>query len=71
MATYELLKICGVCGGDGLRPNLVGNTWGDTTCTRCDGVGKYLFGSIDLGDLEDKIDDLLDKCNDILEKVNE
>ena len=72
MATYEIFKKCSVCGGDGLHFNVTeNNAWENTTCYECNGVGSYLFGTIDLGDLEDNVNNVLDKCNDIMDKLNE
>jgi len=72
MAIYEILKRCQRCEGGGKIPNVLdGGSFEAEDCVRCSGTGKYFFGTIDLSDLEDKIDDTLSKCNDIFEKVNE
>ena len=70
MAEYEIFKRCNRCEGDGIHPDLVDGAPGDASCVRCVGTGKYFFGTIDLSDLEDKIDDIMNKCNDIKEVVN-
>jgi DnaJ-class molecular chaperone len=72
MAVYDVFKICETCGGDGIREYVLGDSsWGDEECPQCEGTGKYVSGSVDLSDLDDKIDDVVDKCNDILEQVSE
>jgi len=69
---YEVFLICKSCGGDGIREHVVGDaTWGTESCPGCNGTGKYVSGTVDLSDLEDKVDDIMDKCNDIFNKVNE
>ena len=68
---------CAACNGVGTIPNSfldpegIPVTDGTKTCPRCNGEGKYLWGKLDVSDLEDKFNDILNKCDDIFEKVSE
>lgn len=70
MITLEIK--CRRCAGTGLESDSDGYPGaGNVSCIACDGDGLYSFGTLDLSDLEDKIDDIMGKCNDIKEKVDE
>ena len=45
---YEILKRCHRCEGDGKFPNVTSSgDYGEEDCVRCNGAGKYFFGTID------------------------
>ncbi len=76
----EITQDCPACGGTGRETGLAPNSGGpptpyDNPCSRCQGVGKLLYGYLSedlmtfLADLEDKVNDVKNKCNDIFEKL--
>lgn len=65
-----IARRCRRCDGTGLVPSYIGGHT-NGTCDRCHGAGITSWDSIDLSDIEDRLNDILDKCNDIFEKVNE
>lgn len=65
-----IARRCRRCDGIGLVSNQVGGNL-NGSCDRCNGTGITSWDSIDLSNLEAKLNDILDKCDDIFEKLNE
>ena len=70
----EVRKTCPHCHGSGETPDYPDSGGsppsGTETCTECNGNTTVLVFSVDLGDMDDKLDDIMDKCNDIFEEVS-
>ena len=73
---YDIYEVCVVCGGGGVEPNQkIVDTNGvisyeDGPCPACDETGKILKFTVDLTDLEDKINDIIEKLDDIKEVLD-
>lgn len=68
---YSVTEICRVCYGSGVEKIGVGDDSAEQPCSACGEVGKRTVLTIDLTDLEDKINDISDKLDDIKEKLDE
>lgn len=68
MTDFILYKECQSCRGTGERQDSEESSVG--LCSFCAGEGKIPLLTLDLGDIEDKVNDILDKVNDIFERVS-
>ena len=74
-----LKEPCPACGGSLVEKGFFptegeqGTVWEERECycVQTDCPGYKVVGTIDITDLDDKLNDILDKCNDIFEKVSE
>jgi len=76
-APYEIKKICPRCHGKGeierrlVSPPDYADDEEIITCPECDGAKFVDFGTIDLSDIDDKLNDISEKIDDIFERLLE
>lgn len=67
----EINKTCDTCGGDGVVSLHNYGVSENVECWQCEGSGKLVVLTVNLDDIDLKLNDILDKCNDIFEQVSE
>jgi DnaJ-class molecular chaperone len=64
----DIKRTCPKCFGTGVHHKNTPDGIVDTDpCPKCDGSGKIVLLTVDLSDIEGKLDDIMDRCNDIFE----